>query len=155
MEKGKKKTCPSTASYHVSMGLDPKQRLCGTIVRFDSTIPPAFKKGEARVIVVVASFSQALIFRNYLGSQHWRLISAGNRRGILYRAHPRNSKFSIQLSNHFNLIISSWEALYGIMCSRAARMKTLATLALRSHRRGSNCNSGVMQTPPFFSLSFK
>lgn len=86
------------------------------IVNFGLTVPPT-NRGKACAIVVVASFSETLIFRNDLGSQHSQLISAGNLQEILYPAYACNSKFSIQLSNHFNLIISSWEALYGIVGS--------------------------------------
>lgn len=79
-----------------------------------SQLPPTFKGGK---VVVGASFSETLIFINDLGSQHLQLISTSILREILYAAHPCAGTFSIQLSNHFNLIISSWEALYAVMGS--------------------------------------
>lgn len=86
------------------------------VVNFGLTVPPT-NRGKANAIVVVACFSERLIFRNYLGSQHSQLISTSNLQEILYSAYCCSSTFSIQLSNHLNLIISSWEALYGIVGS--------------------------------------
>lgn len=105
----------------------PICRTAGT--RPGSRPPPA---EEARVTVVVASFSETLIFINDLGSQHLQLISASILREILCAAHPCAGTFSIQLSNHSNLIISSWEALYGLIGSRNTQ------LFQESHRASSS-----------------
>lgn len=115
----------SLSIYSTFTGTDSRQSLDGTIVSSDLTIPPTFKRESLCHSCCRCFFSETLIFRNYLGSQHLQLISTSYLEEILYSAHPCNSTFSIQLSNHFNLIISSWEALYGVMGSRATQLTTV------------------------------
>lgn len=87
-----------------------------TVVNFSLTVPPT-NRGKADAIVIVAGFSERFIFKNDLGSQHSQLISASNLQEIVFSAYCCNSTFSIQLSDHLNLIISSWEALYATVGS--------------------------------------
>lgn len=78
------------------------------------------RKAESKLLSL--PFQGTLIFRNDLGSQHLQLISASILREILCAAHPCAGTFSIQLSHLFNLIISSREALYGLMESRNTQL---------------------------------